>query len=388
VFQRLFHNFGSWFRGKKRAALVEIGAKGCAAYPFSWDDRSHKIMVGKRVEAAKGLSRFPNGKIFLRLAPDAGLGKHETFVFERPNSPLHQSDLEHLVSRAVLRFYETGRAAASERLAANPAEIIFLNVAVWKTLIDGRELLDPIGSNGTQFEIEIGGTFTRKNILSSFPQFDSDWHDATASHVPLAYLFSKFNKIIQPALFVAVGPRETIVFGVGPGRAFPYDSFAWGEECLEKSVARVLSVNNEIAREIRATYNNNQQHVSPITWRSIGGLINAEYQLLLNGVRVAAAHLPEVSAHIYARQSIPDFVWSGDVKNINGREVRLCPVAIANWSDECGYALRAADKNALPHAPEIAAEFIYEQLRPRNNLVNVIAERKRRWLSANFNKNG
>lgn len=112
-------------------------------------------------------------------------------------------------------------------------------------------------------------------------------------------------------------------------------------------------------------------------------LMEAEYQLLLHGIRNAVRRLPESAAHLYARGGVPDFIFNERMENGHSEEVEVNPVSISNWSDECGYALRVEDPEARSYAPEVAAELIYRWRRPSDDLANTIAERQRRWLVGN-----
>lgn len=373
----------------KRANLIEFGAQGLSLYPFSWNKRTQVIVVGRdrQVPAAdmpnfikKESRALKQRKIFIKFSSDLALGMHETFLVSRPaDSPIDEPELERIIAQAVTKFGDAGRTLAAEKLGVAASDIVFGNINIWKTVIDGHQILNPLGCRGVNFEVQLGGSFIRQDAASAASAFSFDLSDATVAHIPLAYLFSELNKINQPALFVSVGTRETALLQIGPGKVFPYDSFAWGEANLVSGLEQKFSVNNQIARETRAVYNN-KQPMSSFTFRSISHLIEAEYQLLLHGVKNAILRLPESAAHLYARGGAPDFIFNEQMENGHGKKVVINPISISNWSDECGYTLRVEDPEARFYAPEVAAEFIYRLRRPSDDLANTIAERHRRWL--------
>ena len=164
-------------RGHISVNLIELGPRGLVLYPFSFSERRREIRIGKRQKVAAAdlpffASRIRQGndrKFFIRLAADLALELHESFVYPlAPERALDAAEIDHLLSKTVLKFGDLGRAMAAERLGVPAVDIAFLNVSVWETLLDGRAVLNPDGCRGDKIEFRVSGFYTARRIARNY----------------------------------------------------------------------------------------------------------------------------------------------------------------------------------------------------------------------------
>lgn len=367
--------------GKKRIALIEADFENKAMHLAKLAEAESQTIGDLR----KLLKKFGNPakqKILVLLDSKLATTIYSavSLVRDNPKDAIDDADLDNLISQAVWKFFDRQRAKVAAKMNVNDFDLLLTDVRIGNIKLDGHRVINPIGFKARTAEIQLGQTFTTRQIINELKeilpmasvQFISEAGVVWSHVINHAQEEKKF-------VFANIFSGETQMFFSDGFRISHGASKEWGEKNLVACVGDRLQIKPEVSRAIIAKYN--QGDASPAVIKKIENFLLEELESLAAGLNPVISDLGARDVYLNFFFDAPPAVFSGSFKNKFGRSLNIAGVIHDLISDNYHFQLKyrkeAYKKTAFP----LFASVIETTFLPHYEKMSQMAKKRLRWLS-------
>lgn len=303
-----------------------------------------------------------------------------SLIRNHPREPIDEADLDNLISQAVWKMFDRYRAKVAFKMAASDLDVLLTDIQIKRIKLDGYKVVNPLGFQARSVEIGLSQTFVVRNFINSLKNILPKEKVILINEAGASWASTlRQNGDTDNYLFVNLFPHATSMFLAHGTNLLFLDTFDWGEKNLKASIAKNLSVSDEIAKTILNRYVSND--VSETFSNRISKILNEEFQILFKGIESRLKKTGVRTIYFLPFFVLPTQVFPKGLKNHFKHSVKISEVNSELFRSKFNFDVKLKKSVFGKSVFPILAGLIQFYISPSDDRIRKMATRRIRWLA-------
>ena len=251
----------------------------------------------KAIEKASQLAKSKPKRVIVGVGGGFIKEKTTTVTYERttPKVKINLTELKNIIHKVQWKAFDVIKQESSRETGKRETGIKLISAAIVEIMIDGYQVLNPLGIQGKNVSISVFNTYAPLVHLGALQTVIDNLGLDLLSITTESYAIAKSAKtkevIESGAIFINVGGEITDVILARNGNIGETKMFNMGGRTFTKRLMRELGVNFQKAEEIKIDYSHGRlrEELS----NKIEKVFSADCSIWLSGIKLSLAEFSE-----------------------------------------------------------------------------------------------
>lgn len=297
--------------------------------------------------------------------------------------PITETELENLVSRGLWKIFNQRRHAGAVKMKVEDIAVKVADADILAVKLDGHRVLDPVGWNAREIELQCEETLVAQTALNSVLQNVPEEQIVSLQEAPAAWpILVRLSGEEEDFLALAVLRAETVLYRYANEKMECVDTLAWGSQDILKAVGAMFGLAQDDAQEnVMALIDLYRAgRASPAVLKKMEAAISQELAILFKGIE---AHRPEQEIKrifISSQFRLPEELLGA--RYLRKLDIHFAPTLLnQGWiSEKFGYTLKLNESEPADATDLAFAVLSAHHSQHKDAPLSKIAKRRARWL--------